>query len=159
MKLKKVKLSAWFLGLVLTAHAQQAVVTSGGDASGSGGSAAFSVGQVVYTTNTAAAGSVAQGVQQPYEVSIVSGVEDQQISLQLQVYPNPTADYLALSIGELEMANLNFELFDMNGKLLEHKKVESTTEMIHMGHLPSATYFLKVMNQKKDLKTFKIIKF
>ena len=32
-------------------HAQESVVSSGGDASGSGGSVAYSLGQVVYTAN------------------------------------------------------------------------------------------------------------
>jgi hypothetical protein len=40
---------------------------AGGEATGSGGSVSYSVGQVVYTTNTGINGSVAQGVQQPYE--------------------------------------------------------------------------------------------
>jgi hypothetical protein len=56
-----------------TIHAQEAIPAGGGNASGSGGSASYSVGQVVYTTNTGTNGSAAQGVQQPYEISVVSG--------------------------------------------------------------------------------------
>lgn len=49
-------------------QAQQANVTSGGDAKGSGGSSNYSVGQVVYTTNTGSTGTVAQGIQQSREL-------------------------------------------------------------------------------------------
>lgn len=42
---------------VSLAQAQESVNTSGGDASGSGGTVAYSVGQVVYTTNTDYLGS------------------------------------------------------------------------------------------------------
>ena len=35
-----------------TAHAQEAIPATGGDASGSGGSASYTVGQVFYNTNT-----------------------------------------------------------------------------------------------------------
>ena len=100
MQFKKQTLSAIFLlAIGLTGlKAQQATTTSGGNASGSGGSASYSVGQVVYTTNTGAGGSVSQGVQQPYEISIVSGIEEQGITLTCTAYPNPTTDYLTLKI-------------------------------------------------------------
>ncbi len=158
MKQKKVKLCVLLLGLGLTSQAQQATTASGGDASGSGGTAAYSIGQVVYTTNIGASGSVAQGVQQPYEISIVLGVESHQISLNVNAYPNPTTDYLTLSLSNLQLSNLNFQLFDISGKLIEAKKITSTTETIRMENLPSATYFLKVVNNNNEVKTFKIIK-
>lgn len=158
MKHKKVKLSVLLLGLGLTAQAQQATTATGGNATGSGGTVAYSVGQIVYTTNTGTTGSAAQGVQQPYEISIVLGVEDHQISLNLQAYPNPTTDYLTLNIGNAELSTLNFQLYDTSGKIIAAKKISSTTETIRMENLPSATYFLKVTNNNQEVKTFKIIK-
>ena len=158
MKHKKVKLSVLLLGLGLTAQAQQATTATGGDASGSGGTVAYSVGQIVYTTNTGTTGSVAQGVQQPYEISIVTGLEDTQISLNMQAYPNPTTDYLTLNVGNFELSTLNFQLFDISGKLVESRKIISSSETIAMENLPTATYFLKVSNNNKEVKTFKIIK-
>ena len=85
-----VKLSALlFLVLQLTGlHAQEAIITSGGDASGSTGSVSYTIGQVVYTTNTGTNGSAAQGVQQPYEISVVTGLEEAKgINLDFSVYP------------------------------------------------------------------------
>ena len=158
MKNKKVKLSFLLLGLGLAAQAQQATTATGGDASGSGGTVAYSVGQIVYTTNTGTTGSVAQGVQQPYEISIVTGLEDTQISLNMQAYPNPTTDYLTLNVGNFELSTLNFQLFDISGKLVESRKIISSSETIGMANLPSATYFLKVTNNNKEVKTFKIMK-
>ena len=158
MKNKKVKLSFLLLGLGLAAQAQQATTATGGDASGSGGTVAYSVGQIVYTTNTGTTGSVAQGVQQPYEISIVTGLEDTQISLNMQAYPNPTTDYLTLNVGNFELSTLNFQLFDISGKLVESRKIISSSETIAMENLPTATYFLKVSNNNKEVKTFKIIK-
>ena len=146
------------LGLGLTAQAQQATTATGGDASGSGGAVAYSVGQIVYTTNTGTTGSVAQGVQQAYEISIVTGLEDTQISLNMQAYPNPTTDYLTLNVGNFELSTLNFQLYDISGKLIESRKIISSTETIAMGNLSSATYFLKVSNNNNEVKSFKIIK-
>jgi len=158
MKHKKVKLSFLLLGLGLTAQAQQVTTATGGDASGSGGTTAYSVGQIVYTTNTGTTGSVAQGVQQPYEISIVLGIEDNSINLELTAYPNPTTNYLTLNVGKAELSTLNFQLYDISGKLIESRKIISSTETIGMANLPSATYFLKVSNNNNEVKTFKIIK-
>lgn len=160
MKNKKLKLSAMFLlslGLT-TAQAQQATTATGGNASGSGGTVAYSVGQIVYTTNTGTNGSVAQGVQQPYEISIVLGIDNHSINLELTAYPNPTANFLTLNVGNAELSTLNFQLYDISGKLIESRKIISSSETIAMENLPTATYFLKVNNNNNEVKTFKIIK-
>jgi hypothetical protein len=119
---------------------------------------AYSVGQIVYTTNTGTKGSVAQGVQQPYEISVVLGVENNAIKLELNAYPNPTTNFLTLNVGETELSTLNFQLYDMSGKLIESRKILSSNETIAMENLLPATYFLKVTNNNKEVKTFKIIK-
>ena len=158
MKRKKVKLSVLFLVLGLTAQAQQATTATGGDASGSGGTVAYSVGQIFYTTNTGTTGSEAQGVQQPYEISIVLGIDNHSINLELSAYPNPTTNNLTLNVGKAELSTLNFQLYDISGKLIESRKIISSTETIGMANLPSTTYFLKVSNNNNEVKTFKIIK-
>jgi len=161
MRHKKLKLSAvLLLGLGLTGlQAQESVNATGGDALGSGGSASYSVGQVVYTTNTGTSGSVAQGVQQPYEISVVTAIEEAKgINLSVTAYPNPTTDYLTLLIDELEISNLSYQLYDMNGKLLQSQKITGNQTSIVMSNLVPATYFLKVTDNQKEVKTFKIIK-
>ena len=67
MRLKRLKICAvLLLGLGLTGlQAQESVNATGGDASGSGGSVSYSVGQITYQTHTGINGSVAEGVQQP----------------------------------------------------------------------------------------------
>ena len=143
---------------LLTAQAQEAVIAVGGNASGSTGTVAYSIGQIVYTTNTGINGLVAQGVQQPYIISVVLGVEHQTIQLDFTVYPNPTINFLTLNVGNAELSTLNFQLYDLSGKLIESRKILSSTETISMENLPSALYFLRVTNNNQDLKTFKIIK-
>jgi hypothetical protein len=142
---------------ITTVHGQQATTATGGNASGSGGTAAYSVGQVVYTTNTGTNGSVAQGVQQAYEITSV-GINETELNISLQACPNPTTDYLQLRIESEKLQDLNYQLFDIAGKLIENKKITSTTEIIRMENLPTASYFLKVVNNNNEIKTFKIIK-
>ena len=158
MKNKKLIFSAFLLVIGLTAQAQQANPAAGGDATGSGGSVAYSVGQIVYTTHAGTTGSVAQGVQQPYEISVVLGIENSLIDLDISAYPNPTIHSLTLNVGNTLNQNLHFELCDINGKIIERRKINSSTETINMESLATASYFLKVSNANNQIKIFKIIK-
>ena len=161
MRHKRLKLSAvLLLGLGLTGlQAQTSVNATGTNASGSGGTVSYSVGQVVYTTNTGASGSVAQGVQQPFEISVVTGIEEAKgINLSVSAYPNPTTDYLTLRIDEFEISNVSFQLYDMNGRLLQNEKITGNQTNIVMSNLLPTTYFMKVIQGNKEVKTYKIIK-
>jgi hypothetical protein len=133
------------LGLGLTGlHAQESVNTTGGNASGSGGSVSYSVGQIVYTTNTGDNGSVAQGVQQPFEISNVTGLEEaNNISLIVSVYPNPTTDFLILEIEGDVKTQYFVALYDMQGRLLQNKKITSNQTSIAMGELLTCNLFFQ----------------
>ena len=164
MRHEKVKFFAAILlsfGLV-ELKAQETIPATGGNATGSGGTINYTVGQLVYTTNTGTTGSVAQGVQQPYEISVVSGVDEtENINLILSAYPNPTTDFLTLKIdasSTLSIQSMSHQLYDISGKLLESKKIEGNETSIDMKNLVPAIYFLKVIQGSKELKTFKIIK-
>jgi hypothetical protein len=159
MKQKKTYLSIiLLLGFALSIQAQQATTAAGGTASGIGGTVTYSVGQVVYTTITGSSGSAAQGVQQPYELYVVSGIENSLINLELTAYPNPTTRFLILKVDGVDVSMFNFELYDGIGKIIESRKIRSTDESIDMDTLPSATYYLKVSKNNNPIKTFKIIK-
>ena len=149
----------FFLGIGLSGlQAQTAIVATGGDATGTGGSISYSVGQVFYTTATGSNGSVAQGVQQPFEISIETGVEKTGINLTASVYPNPTTNYLTLEVKDFELSTLHFQLYDLQGKLIQSKKITEAKTKIVMSNLLPAIYFVKVIQAKKEVKTFKIIK-
>jgi hypothetical protein len=139
-------------------HAQESPTAAGGVATGSGGTSSYSVGQVVYSTATGTNGSVAQGVQQPYEISVITGVKETTINLEMNVYPNPTTNYLTLKVDDVELSTLNFQLIDLQGKIIENKKVTASSTTIKMEALPKAIYFLNVTKGNQLIKTFKVIK-
>jgi hypothetical protein len=158
MKQKKIKFSVLLFGLSLTILAQQATIPCGNNASGSGGTLSYSLGQTVYITHENSNGSVAQGVQQPYEISSVLGIDDKSFELDLTAYPNPTSTFLTLKSSHIKNSNLDFELYEVNGKLIERRKIISNNETILIENLPSGAYILKVSNNNNEFKTFKIIK-
>lgn len=159
MKTKQKIVGTVFLSMFLTGiNAQEALLTSGQEASGSGGSLSSSMGQVLYTTNIGSSGSVAQGVQQAYEISTTIGIEETSIQLVCSAFPNPTVDNLILTVLNNVNENLTYQLFDLNGKLIDANSIHEESTVINMDQLPPAGYFLKVKQENTEIKTFKIIK-
>jgi hypothetical protein len=160
MQRKKVILSVCFLFyLGLTGLlAQETINAAGGNVSSSQGSVSYSLGQVVYTANSGVNGTALQGVQQPFEISTVTGIKEADIILQCFAYPNPTNDYLKLKIVNYSPEKLFYQLYDINGKLLENKKIADCETIISMDNLVAGTYLLKVTDNQKEVKVFSIIK-
>lgn len=140
-------------------HAQQSLNAAGGKASGNPGSVNFSVGQVFFQSIHGSNGSVEQGVQHPYEIWVVTGIEQAEgISLVATAYPNPTSGQLILNIGQFETHDLFFQIFDINGKLLKRERITTEQTFIDMASLTPAIYFVRITQENREVKTFKIIK-
>jgi len=155
--MKIILLSAGLLfGLTFQSRAQKNTVSSGGNANGIGGSASCSIGQVVYTSSLGTNGSVVQGVQQPYSITI--GFAETTHHLEMSIYPNPTSRFLHLKVKGKNLETLSYHLLDLQGRLLQHEKINTNEITLEMEGLPKSAYFLKVNNGSKTVKTFKIIK-
>ena len=154
--IKTITLIAFFASF--TIHAQQTVDASGGDATGTGGSASYSVGQVVYTTQTGSNGSISQGVQQSYEIFILSNAALSTVNLVATTYPNPTSDYVVLAISDDSLTDLTYALYDIQGKPIAKATISSKDTQIDMHSLSAGTYLLNVNQNNQKLKSFKIIK-
>ena len=144
MQNKKLKLSAGLLFILgLTGlQAQESINTSGGEISGSGGSVSYSVGQIVYQTSFSTNSSVAEGVQQPYEISVVTSVEEAKgITLSVTAYPNPATDNLTLEINGLNMDHLSYQLYDLQGKSLQYGEISGNRVSIFVGNLSTCHIF------------------
>lgn len=141
-----------------TVSAQQATVTSGGNATGTNGTSSYSIGQVSYSSASGTNGSVTQGVQQAIEI-IVLGIDNfPEIKLIMSVFPNPTTAFVNLKIEEYSTNNLHYQLYDINGKQIQNQKITTSETQISMEDLTKSIYLLNVLDNNKLLKTFKIIK-
>ena len=142
-------------------QAQSDVVPAGGDASGAGGSVAYSVGQVAYTNITGEAGSINLGVQQP-NLFLMVGTNEAAITIDAIAYPNPVNDFVNLELGDQLTLNgidhLSYGLYDINGKLILQKDITTNATPISMENLSNAIYFLRVIHNNTEIKTFKIFK-
>lgn len=153
--------SSIFLLLLLSSFklsAQNSTLSSGGQATGTGGSVSYSIGQITYSSLSGTNGSLIQGVQQPYEISIITSINDLAIDLKAQAYPNPTTDQLILSIGSNEFKNLRYVLVDLQGKVLKSDRIINSNSSINFSNLSNGSYFLRLLLNNKQVKTFQIIK-
>ena len=145
-----------------TLSAQENTVSAGGDATGSGGSVSFSVGQVFYHSHEGTGGSVNEGLQQPYEFYVITSADDLlNITLSMKAFPNPVIDRLQLVVDErvdFSTAGYHFRLLDSQGRILQSDRIVSHHTEIDMSQLPPAVYFVRVMDSRRELKTFKVIK-
>ena len=140
-------------------QAQETILSASGNASGNTGTVSYSVGQIAYLTKSGTDGTITEGVQQPYEILIPTGIEvEKGITLECLLYPNPANRYVKLKIEKHDLNNLSYQLYNMNGMLLQNIKIESEETFIPMEDLVKATYVLIITENGKTLKTFQVIK-
>jgi hypothetical protein len=141
-----------------TLSAQSNFTSGSGELKGTGGFASQSIGQIAYTTYQSDSGRLNQGVIQPFQITVLSGVEVKDIQLNFKAFPNPVSNLLNLEIRNFDNQELTYQLFDLNGRLLASKKILQSLTEISTDDLPPATYFLQVIDQDIPIKSFKIVK-
>ena len=163
MKKKTVQILCVILFLTLNlgvAVAQNATVTAGGTASGSGGSLTYTIGQIADQRVEGNGRYVIEGVQQPYEIQVVGINSYPNITLEAVLYPNPTSSRVVLSIRNFDIPSqgLTAQLYDFNGKMVKAFVVKDLDTEIDFSDYAAATYQLRIMDDKTLLKTFKVVK-
>ena len=139
-------------------YAQSAIVVAGGNATGSGGHASYTIGQIVYNQIIGANGSATQGVQQPFEITTLGVDNFPAITLQMVVYPNPTIQTATLKISNFKTAQFYYQLMDITGKQLGYEKIAAIETQLPLEQLNAALYFLNIIENQTIIKTFKILK-
>jgi hypothetical protein len=84
--IKTLILLGMMLGMCGNGVSQESVNAAGGDAMGAGGTASYSVGQVVYTTIGENGTTVAQGVQQAYQPEAIPTMSEWGIMIMLLLF-------------------------------------------------------------------------
>lgn len=146
-----------FLGPIWSI-AQSGAVSSGGNATGSGGNTSYTVGQTVTAPLNGTNGKVTQGIQQPYEIFVVTGIKENAIQLKAIVYPNPASGFVVLSVEQKNINGMTCVLTDMQGKVISSYEVKSSQTKIELGHLAQGVYQLQVFQNNESVKIFKVIK-
>jgi hypothetical protein len=142
----------------LKINAQVSPTASGKNIVETGGSISYSVGQVVYLYKTDNNSSFIEGVQQPYEISEVLDLSENFLDLKVDIFPNPTSNYLTIKMGTKDFSDLDYSIYNSIGKvILEKKKIEELIQ-IDMQSFATGIYFLQINQNQKLVKSYKIIK-
>jgi len=137
-------------------QAQQVIATTGNFHSNGSGSIAFTMGECVTETFTSSGTMLTQGFQQSgLTVTAIPG--NPEFSLNVTAYPNPTTDFLNISIDKVDLSGIRYTLYSLDGKILESKEVKSNLTVIPFSALPPACYFIRITVNSKEAKTYKII--
>lgn len=147
-------------GFILTANltfCQSNTVASGGNGSGSGGAVSFSIGQIDYISSTGNPGTINQGVQQPYEIYLISGIDEFGQDINVSIGPNPTIDILNIYVNE-QFDGIYYKLFDLNGKELTSTQKLIQHAQIDLSGYPIGDYQLMIIQFDKIIQSYKILK-
>lgn len=158
MKRKIQILNIYLLLFVGILYAQEVTPAAGGEATGITGTSSYSVGQTMYTTSTGANGSVSDGIQNNYKMTVLP-VKDVITTIDFALYPNPTKNYLNLRIHDFANKNLSYQVYDLLGRLVLKEPILEKISAVNMTDFPEATYVLKIFSGKKLIKLIKIVKY
>lgn len=136
----------------------QSISAAGGNATGTGGNVSYSVGQVFYLVKEDNNITVSEGVQQPYEISVITSNSDDAIDLDYKVFPNPANDALTLKVPQKYCGKSSYTLYDVAGNVIIKAVISNQEVVFETAHLAKGIYFLSISGDKKHLKNFKIIK-
>lgn len=154
MKKKILSFVAGFVMLVAIAKGQSispsTINSQGGFTTIGGNTYEWSIGEMVLV-HTASAGNVmiTQGLLQPGKHSGGTNISESQFIFdRVKVYPNPATNQFFLDADFKESGVLHCTLFDLNGKIIEEKKLSSTGQrqklQYNISALSAGNYMLVV---------------
>ncbi|WP_319501166.1 T9SS type A sorting domain-containing protein [uncultured Draconibacterium sp.] len=138
--------------------AQNAILSAGKTIENANYTLSYSIGELSIATYKKTTVTLTQGQQQG-NLIITSLNEFENSGIQAKAYPNPTSNFVMLSIEGHSKDDLEYTLTNVSGSLLLSEKNLSEQQKISMNQYRSGIYFLTVSNRKKNnIHTFKIIK-
>lgn len=152
-------LSAVFILLIRPSGlvAQEVVATDGDHFINSSGSISYTIGEPVTETYSGTSTILTQGFQQ--SSLVVTGIfEPGGINYEITAYPNPAIEFVTVKVSSIETPDMQYLLYDSNGRLLLRGLINDTETDIPFANYIPAEYILKILQNKTELISFKIIK-
>lgn len=137
--------------------AQQVISSSGNSGKSATAQLSYTIGETSVTTSIGSKAILTQGFHQG--VIHITAIESIELpAIEVSVFPNPATDIVKLKILQKEPRNYSYSIFDLSGKNLINKSFSKSEIEISLGFLLPSTYILKIYDENRELKTFKIIK-
>jgi hypothetical protein len=147
---------AILLGSVIYVYAQEVVSAAGETKSVEQYEVSWTLGEPVIATGSSGNYSLTQGFHQPKLT--VTSTEIFAGDLNIEVYPNPTREFVTISSDRL-IENAGYAIFSLTGEKLMEGEITSRTTKLNLENRASGSYILKLSGENnRPLQTFKIVK-
>ena len=161
--MKKIILTISPFVIALMAHGQSispdVVASAGTHFTGGGAQLSWTIGEPLITTVSNGGNTITQGFHQTM-LSVTSVDELTVAGIDVTVFPNPTSEILNIQLKN-NKESLQLNLFDLNGKLLQTRKIaaEESTLQINMDQYAMANYVLRIYSADASVNyTYKVQK-
>jgi hypothetical protein len=152
--------SLLFAGSFLSAQNHEVVASAGGYDTTSTVKISWTVGETVTETITDNNNIVTQGFHQTNLTA--TQIEENliyNVNFAVNVYPNPTVEFVNVEIKADNLEEVVYELNDNNGKLLLKGSFKTNIEKINFENYKPSVYYLRIYNNKGNFSdTYKIVK-
>ncbi len=137
----------------------QVIASAGTHFTGSNAQLSWTIGEPVITTVSNGSNIITQGFHQT--LLNITAVEEQSIpGMNVSVFPNPTADKVNINLTN-NLKDLNMDLYDMEGKLLQSRKIGAAEGNVQFSMLEyaRANYLLRIYSADGSVNyTYKVQK-
>ncbi len=142
--------------LVPGIKSQSILATSGDYFENDDISLSWTLGEPVTETLASTSFILTQGFQQS-KLTLV-GIKDlnNQDDYEISLYPNPAQNFINIKTSKFE--HLNYSISDINGKLLKEVNAVSEQTELSVNELPASIYIIEIRDNKKLVRTYKLIK-
>jgi hypothetical protein len=138
----------------LSSYGQEVIASQGDSYSTPQGNVNFTIGEVVINTGTDGVNDITQGFHQTNWNFL--GIEDYAPDYNITIFPNPSSDLLNIQTNSFE--NVEYTLYDAQGKLVFHSTLTDKLTQVAVNELAPGNYSLTLNNKGQKLKTFKLTK-
>jgi len=139
-------------------NAQSAIVTAGGNAGGDNGSASYTIGQALYTTDEGESLSISKGIQAVFEVKVIPNTSNKESQIDIKAYPNPVTEQLTIDgINDIQQET-KAHFYNSAGLLIKSVTITKSKTEISISEFDRGNYVMRIENKNEELISFKIIK-
>ncbi|NQX97491.1 MAG: T9SS type A sorting domain-containing protein [Flavobacteriales bacterium] len=135
---------------------EREVISSNGNFySNSAGQLSTTLGEIIISTVSSSINTLTQGFHQTQIT--VTNIKDHQTDFEMNVYPNPTSNFITIKVKELK-EKTSFSIYTVEGKMILSNSLTLLETKLNVVTFAKGNYFLKITQDKKIIKTYKIIK-
>ena len=120
-------------------------------------SMSWTLGETVIETFASANMVLTQGFQQPV-LKVSTFAKEPGLDFQITAFPNPTRGHINISTNLLQAESLIYSVYDLQGRFIAANPLEGSQTQIALNNYDPGIYFIRILQDEKPVKTFKIIK-